>query len=424
MMNSSVTSEKSINNTSFNTTSSLNNSTSIVNPSSVSGLSSTTTIVTNSHKMNGIAEKTANLIASLAPKQQQTPSTSSPITESSSQLYQNLMPSLVKSNSQNTDSQPSTPNGINIKTRTLDGYVGFANLPNQVYRKSVKKGFEFNLMIIGETGLGKSTFVNSLFLTELYNPADFPGTHERKKKTTHVDSTTVMLSEKGVNLRLAIVDTPGFGESVDNSNCWQPIVEYIDSKYEEYLAAESRVNRKPIIDNRIHTCLYFIAPGHSLKQLDIEVMKKLHDRVNLIPIIAKADTMTQEEIKNFKKVVLQEINLHKIQIYEFPDVDDDDVEMSKTNNLLKSKLPFAVVGSNTVIDVDGKQCRGRQYPWGVVNIDDLNHCDFMALRTMLIRTHMQDLKDVTNNVHYENYRFKKLAQVTGDKTKLNTSSNK
>eukprot|EP00064_Thunnus_orientalis_P005419 superscaffoldBa00000531_g5433 len=31
---------------------------------------------------------------------------------------------------------------------------------------------------------------------------------------------------------------------------------------------------------------------------------------------------------------------------------------------------------------------------------------------MLIRTHMQDLKDVTNNVHYENYRSRKLAAVT------------
>lgn len=48
------------------------------------------------------------------------------------------------------------------------GYVGFANLPNQVHRKSVKKGFEFTLMVVGESGLGKSTLVNALFLTDLY----------------------------------------------------------------------------------------------------------------------------------------------------------------------------------------------------------------------------------------------------------------
>ncbi len=35
------------------------------------------------------------------------------------------------------------------------GYVGFANLPNQVHRKSVKKGFEFTLMVLGESGLGE-----------------------------------------------------------------------------------------------------------------------------------------------------------------------------------------------------------------------------------------------------------------------------
>lgn len=34
--------------------------------------------------------------------------------------------------------------------KNLDGYVGFANLPNQVYRKSVKRGFEFTLMVVGE----------------------------------------------------------------------------------------------------------------------------------------------------------------------------------------------------------------------------------------------------------------------------------
>uniref|UniRef100_A0A8C0G5G0 Septin-type G domain-containing protein n=1 Tax=Chelonoidis abingdonii TaxID=106734 RepID=A0A8C0G5G0_CHEAB len=47
-------------------------------------------------------------------------------------------------------------------------YVGFATLPNQLHRKSVKKGFDFTLMVAGESGLGKSTLIDSLFLTDLY----------------------------------------------------------------------------------------------------------------------------------------------------------------------------------------------------------------------------------------------------------------
>jgi septin 7 len=64
-------------------------------------------------------------------------------------------------------------------------------------------------------------------------------------------------------------------------------------------------------------------------------MRKLHDRVNLIPIIAKADTMTPEEIKLFKSNVLSVIAENKLQIYEFPDIDDDDADMNRTNTMLK-----------------------------------------------------------------------------------------
>lgn len=31
-----------------------------------------------------------------------------------------------------------------------DVFVGFSDLPNQIQRKTVKKGFEFTLMVVGE----------------------------------------------------------------------------------------------------------------------------------------------------------------------------------------------------------------------------------------------------------------------------------
>ncbi len=62
--------------------------------------------------------------------------------------------------------------------------------------------------------------------------------------------------------------------------------------------------------------------------------------------------------------MLNEIAQHKIKIYEFPDCDDE--EENKLNKMMRDRVPFAVVGSNTVLEVDGKKVRGRKYPWGTV----------------------------------------------------------
>jgi len=45
---------------------------------------------------------------------------------------------------------PAVNDSRNIVRRKLTGYVGFANLPNQWHRKSVRKGFNFNVMVVGK----------------------------------------------------------------------------------------------------------------------------------------------------------------------------------------------------------------------------------------------------------------------------------
>ncbi|XP_063523211.1 septin-7-like [Pongo pygmaeus] len=61
-----------------------------------------------------------------------------------------------------------------------------------------------------------------------------------------------------------------------------------------------------------------------LKPLDTEFMKHLHEKVNIIPLIAKADTLTPEECQQFTKQMMKEIQEHKIKIYEFPETDDEE----------------------------------------------------------------------------------------------------
>uniref|UniRef100_A0A287A8W9 Septin-2 n=1 Tax=Sus scrofa TaxID=9823 RepID=A0A287A8W9_PIG len=289
------------------------------------------------------------------------------------------------------------------------GYVGFANLPNQVHRKSVKKGFEFTLMVVGESGLGKSTLINSLFLTDLYPERVIPGAAEKIERTVQIEASTVEIEERGVKLRLTVVDTPGYGDAINCRDCFKTIICYIDEQFERYLHDESGLNRRHIVDNRVHCCFYFISPfGHGLKPLDVAFMKAIHNKVNIVPVIAKADTLTLKERERLKRRILDEIEEHSIKIYHLPDAEsDEDEDFKEQTRLLKASIPFSVVGSNQLIEAKGKKVRGRLYPWGVVEVENPEHNDFLKLRTMLI-THMQDLQEVTQDLHYENFRSERL----------------
>ncbi|XP_076842749.1 septin 5b [Brachyhypopomus gauderio] len=300
-------------------------------------------------------------------------------------------------------------------------YVGFATLPNQVHRKSVKKGFDFTLMVAGESGLGKSTLVNSLFLTDLHKDRKLLNAEERISQTVEITKHTVDIEEKGVRLKLTIVDAPGFGDAINNTECWKPITDYIEQQFEQYFRHESGLNRKNIQDNRVHCCLYFIPPfGHGLRPVDVAFMKALQDKVNVVPLISKADCLMPAEMRKMKDRIREEIDTFGIKVYQFPDCDsDEDEEFKQHDQELKESTPFAVIGSNTVVEAKGQRVRGRLYPWGIVEVENQTHCDFVKLRNMLIRTHMHDLKDITCDIHYENYRSQCIQQMTSKLTQDN-----
>jgi len=165
----------------------------------------------------------------------------------------------------------------------------------------------------------------------------------------------------GQKIILTVVDTPGFGDNVDNSNSFKRILDYIENQYKRFLAEESRVQRNAKFqDTRVHVIVYFIPPsGHSypflfsyfliflfpyslislfpyflfsfsflkffpflfnfsdtliiihiflflsnsLRDLDIFFMKQLGKRTNILPVVAKADSLTPTEMKDFKKRV-------------------------------------------------------------------------------------------------------------------------
>ncbi|KAF0545629.1 Septin [Gigaspora margarita] len=293
-------------------------------------------------------------------------------------------------------------------------------------RKNVKKGFQFTLMVAGVSGTGRSTFVNTLCGSEVLAKklCDNPEA-AHIEEGIRIKPVTVELEEDGARIALTIVDTPGFGDNIDNEFCFQEIMGYLERQYDDILAEESRIKRNPRFrDNRVHALLYFITPtGHSLREIDIELMKRLSPRVNVIPVIGKADTFTPAELAEFKKRIMEDIDYYNIPIYNFPfDVEEDDEETVEENSELRALLPFAIVGSEEEIVVNGRTVRGRQYPWGVVEVDNPQHSDFARLRSALLSSHLQDLKEITHDFLYENYRTEKLSRSADDNDDdINTS---
>ncbi|XP_044516216.1 septin-8-like [Gracilinanus agilis] len=220
---------------------------------------------------------------------------------------------------------------------------------------------------------------------------------------------TYDLCECDVHLRLTIVEAQGFGDQMNKDV--GPIVDYVDAQFESYLQEELKVQRclYDYVDTRVHVCLYFITPtGHSLKSLDLVTMKRLHSKVNIIPIIAKADTLTKCELLRFKNRIKNDLGRNGVRIYQFP---TDDEAVAQINDAMNAHLPFAVVGSMEEVCVNNKLVRAREYPWGIVQVDDDDHSDFGKLREMLIRVNMEDLREQTHRCHYELYRCCKLQEM-------------
>ncbi|XP_050417601.1 septin-11 isoform X2 [Patella vulgata] len=292
------------------------------------------------------------------------------------------------------------------RTLNLTGHVGFDSLPDQLVNKSVAQGFCFNILCVGETGIGKSTMMDTLFNT---NFDSTPSSHDLQD--VKLKSHTYDLKEKNVMLKMTIVDSQGFGDQLNKEDSWKAIVEYIDTQFDAYLQEELKIKRSihNYQDRRLHACLYFIAPtGHSLKAIDLVTMKKLDSKVNVIPVIAKADTITKTELHKFKTKIMQELVTNGIKIYQFP---TDDETVAETNTAMNGVIPFAIVGSNDEVKIGNKMVKARQYPWGTVQVENENHCDFVKLREMIIRTNMEDLRETTHKKHYELYRRHKLEEM-------------
>ena len=85
--------------------------------------------------------------------------------------------------------------------------------------------------------------VIDLCSTALYPRKEPLPPHVERPKTVGIESISADIEENGVRLRLTVVDTPGYGDFVNNDESWKPILDNIEAQFDAYLEQENRVNR-------------------------------------------------------------------------------------------------------------------------------------------------------------------------------------
>lgn len=100
----------------------------------------------------------------------------------------------------------------------------------------------------------------------------------------------------------------------------------------------------------------------SLKPVDVELMKVLHHKVNVVPIIAKADSLTETELKIFKRKVMDDLDKHRINFYQPPicGSDEEDEFKAQDAEIRVSRDLRPVIGRGDSFGDCRRHCR---FPW-------------------------------------------------------------
>lgn len=263
-----------------------------------------------------------------------------------------------------------------------------------------KHNTRFSIMIAGSTDSGKTSFFNSLVDKEVIP----------KTNSEEINIYLLNLEYDGNLHKITLIDTPGFGNSMNDTPLINSIVNYIKDQFDSYIEEETKIRRNPKYeDTRVHCLLYMIpATGNGLKKRDIDFLKKVANLVNIIPVITKTEGLLESELFELRYLIKQQLEQYKICIFDFEN--EETIPQVLVDLRLNSKIPFSCVFPLKLEE----EIRSRYHPNGVVEIDNPVCNDFSVLKDALLNSHTDALVEITSNDLYEKYRSETLENILQD----------
>ncbi|DBA76352.1 TPA: hypothetical protein ACH3X1_010063 [Trebouxia sp. C0004] len=287
--------------------------------------------------------------------------------------------------------------------------------------KAVGTDCFLKVIVVGEAGLGKTTFVQNLQAafqpdgpsTSRVAPTQDEGAniYELFEQSPQELCTEVTVNTATSKFHYLLQDTPGlvYGQTSVR------IPDHITKQNNAYLAWEqdpARCISMSASDHRVDACLFFLNPNH-LKDAEVAAMVALADMVPVVPMIAKADIFTPSELTAFrlhvqKRIIEEEEKLGKKIMWRPNEAPRGEEEcITRDDHGRCSQPPFAVIASNNTDLAVGRFWPIRTYPWGKCEALSSSNSDLSSLKRLLFEDGCAGLKQATE----ERFRNAHLTQL-------------
>ncbi|KAL8719966.1 MAG: hypothetical protein Q9225_003114 [Loekoesia sp. 1 TL-2023] len=389
---------------------------------------------------------------------------------------------------------------------TIDG-------PRRLRRR--KDPTPFNVLVVGARNAGKTSFLNFLrsslaqppqkhrpsVADTTYDVRTAPSTVGYPNFTPHYLETSIGTERIGVTLW----DSQGLERNVVDLQL-REMSSFVESKFEDTFTEENRVARTPgFRDTHVHCVFLLLDParldaniaaakkaeavsgakvnGNSFamqrpaitsggldENLDLQVMRVLKGKTTVVPVVAKADTITTAHMAYLKRTVWDSIKRAKLDDYDtiglgenaeeepseeeqmdgkagppaeeqklsdtshldspsdsdasFSSADFDPGKPPKRPGIRHSRTPSSPVSvpmrpqapaeipylplSVISPDLYEPDVQGRKFPWGFADPYNAEHCDFVRLKEMIFSEWRGDLREASREIGYEGWRSSRL----------------
>lgn len=358
-----------------------------------------------------------------------------------------------------------------------------------------------SILIVGTANSGKTSFLEFL-KTALALPAkkrskstaeydDRPKAPPSGNFVPHYLETEIDAERVG----LTLWDSEGLEKNVVDLQL-REMLSFLESKFEETFAEEMKVVRSPgVQDTHIHAVFLVLDPsrldrniaaakaasakgqanggkhyphtrilGGLDEDLDLQVLRTLQGKTTVIPVIAKADTITTKHMNVLKRTVAESLKKANLDPLEALGLDDEDGSVADSNrieeededqvsepsegeagetdpelpiqgqesspkskrlssgsvrrhkgsdeNLKEDEVPFLPL-SILSPDIYEPEVIGRQFPWGFADPYNEEHCDFVRLKETVFSEWRGELRELSREQWYEGWRTSRLKQHGG-----------